>query len=186
MSDKKPKVITTPPVGLSDEYHSAIGLITVNGALMDQLIDTAIWVTLQMPPDRGVIVTSLILNTSRKITFLRDLLDPMFSGHKVRKDFHDVFSKLKSAQKNRSKIVHAKWIYSREDQSIHIVVPESADSPQVAEAMPLKKLQRYGDEIAQAHDALEKFFLNVEITHHSSGTHIWPPRYQEQNLHQRK
>jgi hypothetical protein len=80
-----------PVKSLSIEYHTAIGIITVNGALMDQLIDSAIWVVLKMSPELGVTITKLIANTSRKILFLRELVDPMFVDDNIRRDFHDVF-----------------------------------------------------------------------------------------------
>jgi hypothetical protein len=58
---------------------------------MDQLIDSAIWVVLKMSPELGVTITKLIANTSRKILFLRELVDPMFVDDNIRRDFHDVF-----------------------------------------------------------------------------------------------
>lgn len=87
-----------PPVMiLSPEYHIAIGVITVNGALMDQLVDNAIWLVLKLPPERGQTITKLLVSTTRKINFLRDLMRPMFESNAIKADFHDVFSKLKSA-----------------------------------------------------------------------------------------
>lgn len=165
-------------VGLSAEYHIAIGIITVNGALLDQLVDTAIWVVLKMPPERGVTVTKLIANTSRKITFLNELLQPMFVDDAIRQDFHAVYSKLKSAQKNRSKIVHAKWVFKPSDQTIHIELPLSDETLPAIEAMPLSRLQHYGTEIARAHTALEEFFLRTEIRPDTTGTYTWPPRFE--------
>jgi hypothetical protein len=167
-----------PSMALSPDYHTAIGVITVNGAIMDQLIDTAIWLVLKMPPERGMIVTGLLANTSRKITFLRDLVAPMISDGNLKKEFHDVFSKLKSAQANRSKIVHAKWVFKASDRSIHIEVPPTEETPSEAESMPLARLQGYGREIAQAHKALEDFFLKVEISPAETGTYTWPPRFE--------
>lgn len=165
-----------PEANLSPEYHIAIGIITVNGALMDQLVETAIWMVLKMPPERGIAVTKLIANTSRKIQFLRDLLNPMFVNDNIRTDFHDVYSKLKSAQKNRSKIVHAKWVFKKKDGSIYIELPLTDETFPAIEPMPLKQLQRYGSEIATAHRALEDFFLRAEIRPDTSGTYQWPPR----------
>ena len=167
-----------PVVGLSVEYHTAIGLITVNGAIMDQLVDTAIWMVMKLPPERGITITKLIANTSRKIRFLRDLVEPMFENDELKADFHGVFSKLKSAQAHRSKIVHAKWVFKHSDHSIHIEVPASDENQAVVEAMPLSQLQRYGDEIAKAHKELEDFFLRVEIKPDTTGTYKWPPRLE--------
>tara|TARA_R110000868_G_scaffold235282_1_gene489201 strand:+ start:1393 stop:1932 length:540 start_codon:yes stop_codon:yes gene_type:complete len=174
-----------PESSLSPEYHIAIGVITVNGALMDQLVETAIWMVLKMPPERGVTVTKLIANTSRKIQFLRDLLDPMFVDDEIRTDFHEVYSKLKSAQKNRSKIVHAKWVFKQSDGTIHIELPLTEETLPVVEPMPLKQLQRYGSEIATSHRALENFFLQADIQVDTSGTYQWPPRTEGRKFHQK-
>ena len=176
-----------PPIHvLSPEYHIAIGMITVNGAIMDQLVETAVWMVLKLPPERGVTVTKLIANTSRKIAFLRDLLEPMFENDKVKADFHDVFSKLKSAQANRSKIVHAKWVVKHADQSVHIEVPVSDETQPVIESMPLSRLQHYVSEIATAHMALEDFFLRVEIKQDTTGTYTWPPRLEGRKFREKK
>ena len=180
MADKNP-VFQLPL-----DYHVAIGVITVNGAIMDQLVDAAIWVVMKMPPERGVIITKLIANTSRKITFLRDLLTPMFNSDDVKADFHKVFSKLKSAQANRSKIVHAKWVFKKLDSSIHIEVAASEETLPVIEKMPLSRLQHYGTEIATAHSPLENFFLRVDITPESTATHTWPPRHEGRQYRQKK
>lgn len=175
----------TPVMGLSAEYHTAIGVITVNGALMDQLVDSAIWVVLKLPPERGITITKLIANTSRKIAFLRDLVNPMFVSEEVRADFHDVYSKLKSAQANRSKIVHAKWVFKNSDQSIHIEVTASDETQSAIESMPLSRLQHYGEEIGKAHSALENFFLRVELKPGTEGTHKWPPRLEGRKFRQK-
>lgn len=165
-----------PVTMLPEDYHTAIGVITVNGALMDQLIDFAIWTILRQPPERGVTVTKLLVATTRKIKFLKELCEPMFKGEKVRADFHEVYCKLTSAQKNRSKIVHAKWVITDRTKEICIEVEESDETQAVVEAMPLSRLQRYGSETFQAYRALEKFFLEVEITPDKTGAHVWPPR----------
>ncbi|MDP6952220.1 MAG: dihydroxy-acid dehydratase [Alphaproteobacteria bacterium] len=73
-----------PEMSLSPEYHIAIGVITVNGAIMDQLVDAAIWLVMKLPPERGITVTKLIVNTSRKIKFLRDLVEPMFESDELK------------------------------------------------------------------------------------------------------
>jgi hypothetical protein len=143
-----------PVTILSSEYHIAIGVITVNGAIMDQLVDTAIWMVTKLPPERGQTITKLLVSTARKIDFLRDLLHPMFENDEIKTDFQDIHSKLKSAQKNRSKIVHAKWVVKHSDQSIHVQVPASDETLPVIEPMPLTRLQHYGTEIAMAHKAL--------------------------------
>ena len=175
-----------PVMGLSAEYHIAIGVITVNGAIMDQLVDNAIWVVMKMPPERGVTVTKLLISTTRKIGFLRDLVQPMFEDDVVKADFHDVFSKLKSAQANRSKIVHAKWVFKHSDLSVHIEVPASDETLPAIEPMPLKRLQHYGSEIAKAHKALEDFFLRVDIKPDTTGTYTWPPRAEGRQFRQKK
>ena len=167
-----------PFMTLPPDYHTAIGVITVNGALMDQLVDHAIWVVLKMAPDHGKVVTDLLVNTSRKIRFLRDLLNPMFTDEKIKSDFHDIFMKLKSAQANRSKIVHAKWVFKPKDRSVHIEVPSSEENLGAAEPMPLPQLQHYGSEIFRAYTALENFFSNIELKPGTTGRHPWPPRGQ--------
>ena len=176
----------TPLTTLSPEYHIAIGVITVNAAIMDQLIDNAIWVVMKLPPERGVTITKLLVSTTRKIKFLRDLLNPMFENDEIKKDFQKVYSKLKSAQANRSKIVHAKWVVLHPDKSIHIELPLSDETLPEVEAMPLKKLQRYGSEIAKAHRALEDFFLRVEMKPETTGNHIWPPRFEARKYKKKK
>ena len=175
-----------PVMGLSAEYHIAIGVITVNGAIMDQLVEIAIWMMLKLPPERGITVTKLIANTSRKITFLRDLVEPMFETGELKADFQDVFSKLKSAQANRSKIVHAKWVFKHSDLSVHIEVPASDETLPVIEAMPLSELQRYVTETVTAHTALEDFFLRVEIKPDTAGHHAWPPRFEERRFREKR
>ncbi len=167
-----------PVMGLSAEYHIAIGVITVNGAIMDQLVDTAIWMVMKLPPERGITITKLIANTSRKIKFLRDLVEPMLENDELKADFHDVFSKLKSAQANRSKIVHAKWVFKHSDRSVHIEVPASDETLPAVEAMPLSQLQHYVTETVTAHTALEEFFLRVDIKQGTTGTYNWPPRFE--------
>jgi hypothetical protein len=171
-----------PVKSLSIEYHTAIGIITVNGALMDQLIDSAIWVVLKMSPELGVTITKLIANTSRKILFLRELVDPMFVDDNIRRDFHDVFCKLRSAQANRSKIVHAKWVFTPADEAFHIEVAVSDETLPVVEPMPLSRLQHYGSEIWTAHMALENFFLQVDLKPDTTGTYAWPPRFESRQF----
>lgn len=176
---------TLPETTLSPEYHIAIGIITVNAALMDQLIDNAIWVVMKLPPERGVTITKLIASTTRKIDFLRELLEPMFEDEVIKKDFHNVFSKLKAAQANRSKIVHAKWVVKHSDQSIHIELPLSDETVPEIVSMPLEQLQGYGFEIANAYKALEDFFRRVEIKPGTTGTYTWPPRFEERRFRQK-
>ena len=122
-----PIIETVPRKELPPEYHIAIGVITVNGAIMDQLVDSAIWMILQMPPERGLPVTKLLVSTARKIDFLKDLLEPLFEDNALKNKFQNVYMKLKSAQANRSKIVHAKWVFSASDQSILIELPPEED-----------------------------------------------------------
>lgn len=167
-----------PTASLSPEYHIAVGVITVNGALMDQLVDAAIWMILKMPPENGRTVTGLLMNTARKIQFLRDLVAPMISDENLQREFQDLYGKLRSAQANRSKIVHAKWVFSHKDRLIHIETPETDETQAVVEPMPLTKLQGYGIEIAQAHKALEDFFLRIEMTPKETRTYTWPPRFE--------
>ena len=175
-----------PVLILSPEYHIAIGVITVNGAIMDQLVDTAIWMVTALPPERGQTITKLLVSTARKIDFLRDLVQPMFENDKIKTDFHNVYSKLKSAQANRSKIVHAKWVVKHSDQSIHIEVPASNETLPVIESMPLSRLQHYGSEIATAHKSLEDFFLQAEIKPDTTGHHTWPPRFEGRSYREKK
>ena len=175
-----------PVTMLPEDYHTAIGVITVNGALMDQLVDVAIWTILRQPPERGATITKLLVATTRKIKFLKELCEPMFKSEKVRTNFHDVYSKLTSAQANRSKIVHAKWVVTHPKKEFCIEVEESDETQAVVEAMPLSRLQRYGSEIFQAYRALEKFFLEVQLTPDKTGAHVWPPRAQKRPYRRKK
>ena len=109
----------------------------------------------------------------------------MFDSDEVKEDFHEVYSKLKSAQKKRSNIVHAKWVARHPEQTIHIELPLSDETRPGIEPMPLEKLQRYGSEIAQAHKALEEFFLRVEIRPEATGTHMWPLGMNPVNFNRR-
>ena len=172
---KKP-VAKGPPAGvLSDDYYNAIGKITVNAAIMDHLIDSTIWMVLKMPPERGKTITKLQVATGRKIRLLHHLVVPMIKDDQLKTEFLDVYCKLTSAQANRSKIVHAKWVFRASDQEILIEVPDLDDTVAVVEPMPVKQLQRYASEIARAQKALEKFFLKVVLKSDGTGFSVWPP-----------
>lgn len=169
----------TPPPNfkLPDDYHTAIGVITVNAAILDNLINNAIWLILRMPPENGRLITDPILSTQRKINLLQNLVDPTISNDALKTDFLEVITKLRTAQKSRSKIVHARWVVRLSDHSVHIEVASSDETQPEVESMPLDKLRGYGDQLAQANLALEQFFLRVDISPAQSGHHVWPPRY---------
>lgn len=175
----------TPAHVLPREYYSAIGVITVNGALMDQLIELAIRLPLRLGPEQGRVLTNLLLSTTRKIDFLRDILNPMFDSKEIKADFQEVYAKLKSAQKNRSKIVHAEWVIKHSDKSIHIRIPQSDETVPEIEPMPLRQLQNYGSEIARAHKALENFFAKNELKPGTTGQYTWPPRAEGRQFRER-
>jgi hypothetical protein len=88
-----------------------------------------------------------------------------------------IFGKI-AHQANRSKIVHAKWLFKHDDLSVHIEVPASDETQPAVEAMPLSQLQRYVTETVTAHTALEEFFPRVEIKQGTTGAHSWPPRFE--------
>lgn len=166
-----------PEFKLPDDYHAAVGVITVNAAILDNLINNAIWVVLKMPPDQGRLITDPILSTRRKIDLLNDLVVPMISDDALKNEFSNMIGKLRSSQKDRSKIVHAKWVVKHSDRSIHIEVPSSDETQPGVEPMPLDRLRGYGDALALANILLEQFFLKVEMSPAKSGSYVWPPRF---------
>ena len=164
-----------PQFTLPKEYQEAIGGITVNAALMDQLIDHTIAVFLQTSPPIARLITDPILSTTRKIKLLKGIADEIAPTGPTKKQFHEVYSKLQSAQAHRSKIIHARWRYSPKTNEYYIVSAQSDEGHQEDESIRLPTLLGYAHELAQAYQALEKFLHSIQFVPGKTGVHAWPP-----------
>jgi hypothetical protein len=164
-----------PRVRLPTEYYETIGIITADGAVLDDLVNNAIWVLLAMPPERGKVITNPIINTKRRIDLLAEIARPMISDEEMRRQFNGVHAKLGSAQANRSKIVHAQWLFHRKDQTWHIEVFESDEVRPWAEPMPLSRLKSFVSELDEACDALRSFVSRVKLATERPRAAVWPP-----------
>ena len=166
---------TVPQFTLPKEYQEAIGAITVNAALMDQLIDHTIAVFLQTSPAIARLITEPILSTTRKIKLLKGIADQITPTAPTKKQFHKAYSKLRSAQAHRSKIVHARWGYSPKTNEYYIVSAQSDEGHHEDEPMNLPTLLGYVHELAQAYQALETFLHSIQFVPGKTGVHSWPP-----------
>ena len=164
-----------PLVKLPSEYYETIGIITTDGAVLDDLVNNAIWVLLRLTPERGKVITNPIINTKRRIDLLAEIARPMISDDEMRRQFNEVYAKLGSAQANRSKIVHAQWLFHRTDKTWHIEVSESDEVLPWAEPMPLSRLKSFVSELVEASNALRSFLMKVKPIPDRPIPAVWPP-----------
>ena len=165
-------------IHLPPKYAQVIGELTINAALMDQLIDHTIAVFLGTSPTIGRLITDSILSTTRKIKLLEGIADEIPPEGPLKDQFHDVCSKLQSAQAHRSKIVHARWGHRPKTDAYYVVTFEPGEKRSATETMPLSRLEGYGREVAQAYRALEKFLDSIDFVPGKKGKHAFPAVYR--------
>lgn len=170
-----------PVVTLPAPYFEAIGMLIAHAATLELLVDHTLAVFLRTSPTIARTFTGAIRDAKRKLQILKSVHDELADSEETRKLFDPIYQKLTSAQANRSKIAHAKWGATvnddggQDENSEYYILwyPEGEDEA-VTDLMPLSTLQGYASQLATAHQELDRYLRALNFRPGASGQHQWP------------
>jgi hypothetical protein len=147
-------------ISLPEPYLIAIGRVTVQWGALEAIVDLALrkLLAFDLYDSRAEMLTAH-MTWPLKMDILGSLVDAYRDEHPHLEQFDQVSSLLKSAQKGRNKVAHAKWDYT--DGAAHILRATARGKLKTSiDKITVDDLNHIVDEIGAAGAALLKMILN--------------------------
>ncbi len=113
-----PTVIEILPGGIAEGHYAAIGKVASNWAVLERLIDSAIWGLSGADDEEGACLTAQLTSIGRRLDVFNSLIRLRKGSAELMGQINTFARKANEAARRRNRIVHDPWVAER-----HTLVP---------------------------------------------------------------
>jgi hypothetical protein len=159
-----PTVIEILPGGIAEEHYAAIGKVASNWAVLERLIDSAIWGLSGADDEEGACLTAQLGSIGRRLDAFNSLIRLRKGSDELMSQINTFTRKANEAARRRNRIIHDPWVAER-----HTLVPHrfqiTADPVPVFryKVMPTDEVIAVVEEIADLINEFDRLVREVVI-----------------------